>query len=253
MTQALEVKSLPLATVDRPLSAPGNALTPMEMLSAAIQSGATPDLLEKLLALQERWEKNQARKAFDVAIAAAKAEIPVIVRGATGHNSKKYADFAAIARVVDPVISKHGLSYRFRTSQADKISVTCVLSHEAGHSEENTLSGPPDQTGNKNAIQAIGSTLSYLQRYSLIQALGLASGDDDDGSASEPEEFITPEQVTELEKLIKDTGGDVAKFCRFAKVESLARITSHHFEAAKRAINNAAEQRKARHERNADN
>jgi hypothetical protein len=67
------------------------------------------------MALGERWDNTQARKAFDMAIAAAKAEIPVVVKNATGHNSKRYADFAAIARAVDPVISKHGLSYRFRT------------------------------------------------------------------------------------------------------------------------------------------
>jgi hypothetical protein len=114
-------------------------VTPMDMLNRAVQSGADIDMIEKLMNLQERWEASNARKAFDEAVAAAKAEIPAIQRNATGHNSKKYADFAAIARVVDPIIGKHGLSYRFRTTQNGKISVTCVLSHKAGHSEETTL------------------------------------------------------------------------------------------------------------------
>ena len=144
----------------------GAALTPMEMLNRAVTSGASVELIEKLLTLQERWEKNQARKAFDEAVAAAKAEIPPVVRNREGHNSKRYADFSAIARVVDPIIAKHGLSYRFRTMQSDKINVTCILSHKSGHYEENTLAGPVDSTGNKNAIQSIGSTLTYLQRYS---------------------------------------------------------------------------------------
>src|ERR1043166_3719179 len=148
---------------------PSRALTPMDMVDRALTSGASIEIVEKMMGLQERWEANQNRKSFDAAIAAAKAEIPPIVRNASGHNAKKYADFAAIARVVDPIISKHGLSYRFRTTQNDKINVTCVLSHKAGHYEETTLAGPADMTGNKNAIQAIGSTLTYLQRYSLVQ------------------------------------------------------------------------------------
>lgn len=161
--------------------APAASVTPLEMLNRAVSSGADLDMIEKLMNLNERWEASNAKKAFDRAVAAAKREIPPIARNATGHNSKKYADFAAIARVIDPIIGAHGLSYRFRTVQNDKISVTCILSHEDGHSEETTLSGPADGSGNKNAIQAIGSTLTYLQRYSLVQMLGLAAAADDDG------------------------------------------------------------------------
>src|SRR5690606_8392781 len=119
--------------------------------------------------------------AFDAAIASAKAEIPAVAKNAKGHNNKAYANFAAYAAVVDPVLGKWGLSYRFRTEQTDRITVTCVLTHKDGHAEENSLSGPPDGSGSKNAIQAIGSTLTYLQRYTLVQALGLSAADDDDG------------------------------------------------------------------------
>jgi hypothetical protein len=94
--------------------------------------------------------------------------------------------------VVDPIIGKHGLSYRFRTTQTDKISVTCILSHKAGHSEETRLPAPPTPSGNKNAIQAIGSTLTYLQRYSLVQMLGLAAANDDDGKAAGAEPDVPP-------------------------------------------------------------
>jgi hypothetical protein len=160
------------------------SMTPMDMLDRAVTQGASMEVLEKLMALQERWEANQARKSFNDAVAAAKAEIPVITKNREGHNSKRYADFAAYARVVDPILGKHGLGYRFRTVQDDRIHVTCILFHKAGHVEENTLAGPADATGSKNAIQAIGSTLTYLQRYSLTQALGLAATEDDDGKAA---------------------------------------------------------------------
>lgn len=173
-----------IATIE-PAAVPA-PMTPMEMLDRAVSNGASIETLEKLMGLQERWEKNSARKAFDTAIAEAKASIPVIAKKSTGHNNKKFADFAAIARIVDPVLSRHGLSYRFRTSQSEGlISVTCVLSHRDGHSEETTLCGPADASGSKNAIQAIGSTLTYLQRYSLTQALGLAASEDTDAATAE--------------------------------------------------------------------
>jgi hypothetical protein len=132
----------------------------------------------------QKLQASQARVAFDDAIAAAKAEIPPIIRNATGHNNKKYADFAAIAKVIDPILGKHGLSYRFRSEQkGGAITVTCRLTHRAGHAEDNSLEAPADTSGNKNSIQAIGSTLTYLQRYTLVLSVGLAAAHDDDGQA----------------------------------------------------------------------
>jgi hypothetical protein len=211
--------------------------TPMTMLEKAVSSGASLEMVEKLMALQERWEANQARKAFDEAIAAAKAEIKPVVRNATGHNAKKYADFAAIANAIDPVISKHGLSYRFRTNQTDKIAVTCILSHKAGHYEETTLCGPADSSGNKNPIQSIGSTLTYLQRYSLVQALGLAASNDDDGKAGGVGENITLEQVEQLVELADEVGADKEAFCRYFRVNGIAEISTKDFPRAIAALN----------------
>jgi uncharacterized membrane protein len=222
------------------------AVTPMSMLDRAVASGAPIEVLEKLMGLQERWEANQARKAFDEAIAEAKAEIPPIIKNRTGHNDKRYADIAALATVVDPIISQQGLSYRFRTVQEGSvISVTCVLSHRAGHSEDHTLSGPADTSGSKNAIQAIGSTLTYLQRYSLIQALGLAASNDDDGAAAGAGEAISDEQIAQLRKAIKDFDADETKIAAFAKVETIEEIPAQLFDKAVAALNEwARKQRK---------
>ncbi len=98
-----ELKKVSIIPQDEPRAlAPVN---PMEMLSRAVESGADIEMIEKLMGLQERWETSQARKAFDEAVAAAKAEIPPIERNASGHNDKRYANFAAIAKVVDPIAS----------------------------------------------------------------------------------------------------------------------------------------------------
>lgn len=203
------------------------AMTPVDMLSLAVERGASIETLEKLMGLRERYEASQARKAFDEAVADAKAGIQPVLKNREGHNGKRYADFAAIAKAIDPIISQFGLSYRFRTTQTDRISVTCILSHKDGHSEETTLSGPADATGNKNAIQAIGSTLTYLQRYTLVQALGLAASEDDDGrKAGAPDvETITGEQAMLIRELIEATNSDhrgVLTYVRADDIESIA-------------------------------
>lgn len=203
----------------------GTAITPMDMLDRAVASGASVETLDKLMALQDRWERNEARKAFDRAIASAKAEIKPVVRNREGHNSKRYVDFAAIAREVDPVLTRFGLSYRFRTEQTDRINVTCILFGH-GHSEESRLSGPPDTTGNKNAIQAIGSTLTYLQRYSLVQALGLAAADDDDGKASAA---ISEDQADKIRDLLTETKSNADAFLRYVGAESISDIPASKY------------------------
>lgn len=235
----LNVTAPPESTALPAVQEPAGTLTPMQIISNAVIAGAPIETLEKLMALQERWEKNEARKAYEEAIADAKSEIKPILKTRSGHNSK-YEDLADIANAVDPILSKHGLSYRYRAKQEDKIFVTCVLSHRLGHSEESTLNSAPDTGPGRNNLQAIGSALTYLQRYTLKLVLGLAATKDDDGKAAGADDFITADQAAELRAMIEARGGSVEKFCKFAKVENLESIYASRFAAAKQAIERAA-------------
>lgn len=220
-----------------PVEQRAQVLTPMEMVGRALEKGFTADQLKTMMDFRDREEERNARKAFDAAISAAKAQIKPIVRNATGHNNKRYADFAAIAREIDPILSTHGLSYRFRTSQSDRVNVTCVLSHKDGHAEETTLAGPPDASGSKNAIQAIGSTLTYLQRYTLVAALGLAAANDDDGRAAGGAETISPEQVKTILALLDETNSDIEQFCKMGNIDAVPDMRAADFEPAVRLLN----------------
>jgi hypothetical protein len=172
------------------------AATPLTILSRALEAGQSVEILEKLMSMQERHQASQARKAFDAAISAAKAEISVIIKDRSVDYTPqgkprvnyRYEDLASIAREVNPKLAAHGLSYRFRTEQPREgwIRVTCIVAHRDGHSEETFLEGPPDIGAGKNALQAIESTVTYLQRYTLKAALGLAAGHDDDGRQGQP-------------------------------------------------------------------
>lgn len=218
-----------------------STLTPMQMAFQLISNGAELNSVKEMLALSKELAADQAKRAFDKAVAKAKANIGPVTKNREGHNKTRYADFAAYAKVVDPVLSQYGLSYRFRTAQTDRISVTCIISHEEGHAEENTLSGPADTSGSKNAIQAVGSTLSYLQRYTLVQALGLSASVDDDGQtagkSSEEVRTITKEQVKTILQLLEETSSDTAQFCEMGKIDAVPDMLASQFDSAVRLLN----------------
>lgn len=234
----------------------------MALVQQAMSTG-NMQLVEKLMELHERHESNLARKAFDNAMAAAKAEIkPVKKNRHVGYSHKSgdgctdydHEDLAGIARSIDPVLAKHGLSYRFRTEQQQQISVTCIIAHRDGHFEENKLFAPADTSGKKNAIQAIGSTITYLQRYTLKAALGLAAAKDDDGrssSVTEEDGPITDAQVQTLIDLADEHGIDKRRFCEHFKIGGFAEIISSKFDAARMAIQKAGENRRRREAANA--
>lgn len=141
--------------------------------------------LKELLDCQERYEANEARKAYHAAMAEFQSEAPKIIKQKSGHNNK-YAGLSDIVAVIAPLESKYGLSHSWVTGTSDKeIKVICKITHVLGHREETELSAGPDKSGNKNDIQALGSTITYLQRYTLKAALGLAEADqDDDGNGT---------------------------------------------------------------------
>lgn len=165
--------------------------TPGDLLAIAVQKGATVEQMSQLLALQERYEANEARKAFTVAMTAFKAEpLNVFKRqtvdfsSAKGRTHYKHANLADVTAVVGPAMSKHGLSYRWEVKQdAKMVTVACVVTHARGHSERVEMSGPLDDSGNKNPIQQAGSTVQYLERYTLLAVSGLSTQNehDDDG------------------------------------------------------------------------
>lgn len=152
------------------------------------------DKLERMLAMKERIDAQNARIEFARALADARALIPPIMKDATvdftsakGRTHYKHETLAGIAKVIDPILSQHGLSYRFRTDQGNGgVRVTCIIAHASGHCEETSLACAPDGSGSKNPFQAVGSAVTYLQRYTLKAALGLSAEVDDDAQGAAP-------------------------------------------------------------------
>lgn len=168
-----------------------SVVTPMDMLQMAVSKGADLQQLQQLMDLQERWEKNQARKAFNESFANFKAEAVTILKNRSVNDGplrgKKYAELFSVVNAATPALSRNGLSasWKLTKDERDWIEVTCTVTHIMGHSESVSMSGPPDAGGAKNAIQARASTITYLERYTLKAVLGLAEQEQDtDGNTT---------------------------------------------------------------------
>ena len=216
--------------------------SPAEMIKLAMAGGADLDQLEKLLNLQERWEAGEARKAYNRAMSAFKENPPHIekdkkvgystVKGKVGYS---HASLANIVEKITSELSKHGLSASWKTKQNGAISVTCVITHVMGHSEEVTLTADADMTGAKNSIQALGSTITYLQRYTILAATGLATADMDNDGVTE-EEKIDENKLKILQDLIKEIAVDEAQFLTYMAVEKVEDIPMSGYSKAKLAL-----------------
>ena len=174
------------------------AMTPGQLVGQLMQQGGSMDLLamERLMGLQERWDANEAKKAYHAAMAAFKQNPPTILKDkhvefTTSKGTTAY-DHATIGNVVKQIVAalaEHDLSHSWSTEQLDggQVAVTCTITHKAGHSESVTLKAGRDESGGKNSIQALGSAITYLQRYTLLAITGLAveDGSDDDGRGAD--------------------------------------------------------------------
>lgn len=209
-------------------------ITPMEMLQIAVERNADIDKLTSLMELKERWEATEARKAYVAAMSAFQENCPTIDKTLMAHNSK-YAGLAETLEQIRPLMSEHRLSHSWKTEQNERTtSVTCTITHIGGHSESTTMTAPADKSGSKNDIQAIGSTVKYLQRYTLFSILGLASKEnDDDGKAAGLGPTITPDQVKVIESNLESTGMKKERFLKAFAINAVTDLPASRFEEAK--------------------
>jgi hypothetical protein len=156
-----------------------------------------------------------------------------------------YARWEDINKAIKPVLKKHGFALSFRTGLADgKITVTGILSHEAGHSEETTMHLPADTSGSKNAVQAVGSSTSYGKRYTAAALLNITTrGGDDDGRAAGGNAPISEEQAERILDMLTKDKADVPGFCKYIgtklrmPINNVLDIPAKHYSRALEIIN----------------
>lgn len=158
--------------------------TQMHPLVKAAMRGGEVDTqtLKDLMDLQERWEKNEAKKTYTAAMVQLKSELPATLakdkKVDFGNTHFSFTTLSSAMNAVSPVLTRYGFSLSWTPITSDRmVSVTCRLTHTDSHFEEATLSATPDMSGSKNPVQAIGSTITYLQRYTALSLLGIATAD----------------------------------------------------------------------------
>lgn len=208
---------------------------------AASDPNTDVDKLERLMSLYERVTERQAKAEYTAALAELQIELPEIEeRGAIkiGHgNAQRYALWEDINVAIKPLLNKHGFALSFKTGRdGDRVSVTGILSHRAGHSEETTMWLPVDNSGSKNAVQGIGSSTSYGKRYVASALLNITSRGEDDDGWSGGTQTITTEQIERLSALADEVGADKIKYCAHLKVVSIAAIPASRYREAEQAL-----------------
>ncbi len=172
-------------------------MNPMMLMEKAMSLNITPETMEKLMNLQDRWETKQAKKAYDVAMSALQKEMPIIakekgVKNKDGSSRYRYAPLEQIVKQTSPLIAKHGFSYSvdaqttMNASEGKVIGLiaTVKITHEEGHSQDSSFFAPLDPDAFMSAPQKFGSALTYAKRYAFCNAFGILTADPDtDGNA----------------------------------------------------------------------
>jgi hypothetical protein len=220
---------------------------PATLMIRAMEKNMKPEEIKQMMDLQERWEANQARKAYFVAMAAFKADPPEIEKDrqvkfqtSKGTTEFRHATLGNVTTQINASLSKHGLSAAWETIQnGTQVTVICRISHALGHSETTSLTAGLDDSGGKNVIQQLGSTISYLERYTILALTGLATHDqDDDGKGTQPEviELISDKQKGTIVDLLNSKGITEVRLLKYLGVETLDQTPAKDYNKAVASI-----------------
>lgn len=195
---------------------------------ALLDPNTQPEKLRLLAELQQARLAQAARAAYAAALIELQRELPVIaedglIRDEKGAVQYRYALWEDTNEAIRPVLAAHGFALSFRTGrEGQQITVTGVLSHRLGHSEQTTMQLPTDVTGAKNPVQAIGSSTAYGKRYVAMALLNLSSrGEDDDGQAANPAPTIDARRQAQIRALAVKQKADLKRLLAYFKINKL--------------------------------
>lgn len=198
------------------------------------------DTVRELWEIKKEVDDREAKIEYHLAFNRVQKNIPNIVK--RGWNSFKKYKYALVEDIVDklnPVLVEHGFSWSVSTrpsTVSGLFQYVLLLRHIGGHQEEHCMDAPSDMTGdqggaNKTAIQGLGSTYKYCQRYLLCNTFGLVLTDEDnDGEPVANAEKITEKQVSEIHDWISATNGSVPKFLAWKKINSISDMTIEQYD-----------------------
>ena len=201
-----------------------------------------------IMDMQERQMNKMAEQAFNSAFAAAMADM-TSMRKSGNSNTGCYSTLDDLVSASRPALSKHGLALNWKsTTDGNVMTVTAIIRHKEGWREENSKSANIDAgkgpSSTMNAIQASGSTETYLKRYTGFGILGMSSQDhEDDGASSASKNdlsTINEQQFLELKDLLEKANLDEETFLKAWNANPgavLAEFPAAWFNQAKQRLN----------------
>ena len=187
-------------------------------IEKAIASNVPAETLERLFALYEKGKAEQAREAFVLALSQFQGECPVIkktkkVLNKDGRSVRYvYAPIDSIVEQIKKPVADAGLSYRWEVKQGEGlIKAICIVTHVLGHSESSDFDVPIDTEGYMTAPQKFASALTFAKRYSLLNALGISTGDEDTDASDVNGEKDAKTAKAKIIFLLRTLGEDTEK------------------------------------------
>lgn len=164
------------------------------LIQRAIDHNVPVETMERLLAMRRELRAEQAKEAYDNAMARFQSECPTIEKTKEVKKDSqllyKYAPIESIVNQVKDLLGRHGLSYAIQTEMtATHVKVICISKHTMGHSEVTSVDMPlANRTGIMSGPQQVAATLTFGKRYAFCNAFGIMTGDEDtDASKSTTE------------------------------------------------------------------
>lgn len=191
-------------------TAPSNAGIDLSPLVQLVAEGKIDmDQLERMISLQERHEANQAKKAFNNAMAEARKGITSARKSQKNtHINSSYADLDDVVNAARMPLAENSFNYYWTQdtiSEPGFAHVTCHLEHAMGHEKTDTmrLQIPKSITSSAgkqvtNEAQNVGIIVTFGKRYTFQNLLGITSkGDDKDAQVPKPKAIPPIEEKQE--------------------------------------------------------
>lgn len=151
--------------------------------------------------------KSENIEHLALALSNLQGELEDVYKNAQGYGYN-YADLSSVLNLLRPLLQKNGLSIAQPVSgDSGTITITTMLMHSSGQYISSGVTITIDVSNKKmNSLQAAGSTITYLRRYSLMSLIGLAATDDDGKSGGEHIDNERKELVTMIVAHSLDNG-----------------------------------------------
>ena len=212
---------------------------PDRLLMLALQNQVPVETIERLVGLVERAQAKRAERAYFAAIAQFQNECPQIPKSSTakiatrtgGGYAYHYAELDEIAGTIRPHLHANGLSYTWDSSVSENgamLTCVCTVRHAEGHSVSASFAVPTATSSAMSEQQRYAAALTFAQRKSLVQALGLVTTEATPEAPQEMER-ITEEQTANLYALMEEVGADRRKFLAYAGVQAVEEIAAGRY------------------------